>query len=140
MPTLQNALVETLTAEVVIKAERVVKREGLPLARQFAKAVAKGNANSLDRLKWLCEVANGKPTEAKVAVAKKALLDFVGKHSNPTASSRVALSREEFLLLDKFYHLEILSAPEYSYAGLVWDNCSALHLADEYKSQTTRWC
>ena len=139
MPTLQNALISTLTSEVVAKAEKSVIKSELPKRRLFDIAVRIGNANSLDRLRWLCEVAESKPTATKIDSAKKALLDFVGKYSNPKASASRQLTKEQFELLSEYY---VLSLPcvGWATATQVWDTCYKMQETDNWENMTTRWC
>lgn len=123
--TVQHTLDKQLAAQFTpakLKAiTSEVKRSELPVARQFEMAVRIGNANSLDRLRYLCEVARSKPTCAKVEVAQRALLEFVLKNRDKQSGPR--LSKEQFVLLSERYyglHLAGLKAAQLGGTPTAW--------------------
>lgn len=141
MRTLADQLTKALSKPVVQKAAVTVKRLSLPDKRSFSSAVLFCNANSLDRVRYLCEAARDKKTYAAVQNAQKALLELIGKTTKPGVRQ---LTRAEFVLMsDWFYGLTLAGTvcdACWLDAGSVYDHCLELHKADNWRNLTQRWC
>lgn len=119
------AITEALGLETVGKVVRAVKRDDAPDRRAFEAALRKTSVNSMDRLRYLCDVARTKPTVGKVTTAQRALVDFLLRNKERTSRK---LTRSEILTLSTYYklHLAGVKAKDLGRAPQAWGSVESL--------------
>ena len=128
-----TALEDALGAPAIVAVIKDVKRKELPIARQFDRAVAKGNSGSLNRLRWLCESARAKSAQGKVIAAQEALLAYLIDNRDRKSDP---LTKDEWVLLsNRYFNLHLAgckvatlgrSPQAWSSASDIWDYVYAL--------------
>jgi hypothetical protein len=124
--TFELAITEAFGVETVSQVVRSVKRDEAPSRRAFEAALRKTSANSMDRLRYLCEAARTKPTNGKVTTAQRALVDFMLRNKERSTSKK--LTRNEIVTLSSYYqlHLAGVKAKDLGRTPQAWGSVEAL--------------